>query len=117
MAPEGKKGVRHPTLCVHIFNQCSHSNCLCNKYGLQQEQADKHFVDGLCDAGPEGQWCLLKPVKIFQSKDELHNSIPTVGLLCAVQSVTRAFRSSVIALESIWMFFCHLYFKIVSNNT
>lgn len=27
----GEKGVRHPNLCVHIFNQCSHSNCLCNK--------------------------------------------------------------------------------------
>lgn len=31
VAPEGEKGVRHPTLCVHIFNQCFHSNCLCNK--------------------------------------------------------------------------------------
>lgn len=31
VAPEGEKGVGHPTLCVHIFNQCSHCNCLCNK--------------------------------------------------------------------------------------
>lgn len=49
-------------------------------------QVDKHFVDGLCDAGPEGHHCLSKPVKVFQSKDELHNSIPTVGLLGAVQN-------------------------------
>lgn len=50
-------------------------------------QTDKHFVDGLCDAGPEGQHGLSKLVKVFQSKDELHNSIPTLGLLGAVQCV------------------------------
>lgn len=48
---------------------------------------DKHFVDGLCDAGPEGQRCLTKLVKVFQSMDELHNSIPTVGLSGAAQHV------------------------------
>lgn len=31
VAPEGEKGVGQPTLCVHIFNQCSHYNCLFNK--------------------------------------------------------------------------------------
>lgn len=96
MALEGKKkGVKHLILCVHIFNLI----VFVTSYGLQQEYGTgrhfEHFVDRLCDASPKGKHCLSKPVKVFQSADELHISIRTVGLLGAVQRVKRVFCSSV----------------------